>query len=169
MSFASLSSRRLVLCLIAAQMSLVLGCGGARDPLSKIKKDPTGVVKGVVQIDGSPKPGVRVYAFKEDNQQGGLVDPTNNMANNMTTSGEGGAFAFTTYEARDGLPEGNYALAFFWNGEQLSMEISSDNVRTTKEAAAFNKKYGNPAKSEFKFTAKKGTPVDLGVLDLKTK
>ena len=163
-------NRQFALLLIVAQISFVLGCGGGKgDPLKNIQKESTGVVKGEIHIDGQPKNGVRIYVFKEDNVPNGPVDPSNNMANGMTATGADGKFVFTTYSAFDGLPEGNYVLAFFWNGDGLSDEVSSDNLRTTKEANLFNKKYGNPAKSTFKVTAKKETPLDLGVLDLKTK
>lgn len=170
MLLGSFLNRLFVFGIVATQMTFVLGCGGGpSDPLSKIKKEPTGGVKGVIQIDGSPKSAVRVFAFKADNLPNGKVDPSGAGSANMTTTVDGGKFSFTTYAKDDGLLEGDYVLALFWNGDSPSMDLSPENTRETKEAAAFNRKYSNPAKSEIKFSAKKETPVDLGVLELKSK
>jgi len=155
----------------AIALSFQLGCGGgAKGPLPK-NAVPTSPVKGIVKIDGTPTPGVLVCAYPAD-KLGSLsnlsIDSLSALPNQagQTTTQADGSFGFSTYMANDGLPEGEYALAFFWTAGG-SMEAEGSTVKP--EAKPFNKKYAAPTKSEIKVTVTKGKASDMGVLELTTK
>lgn len=73
-----------------------------------------------------------------------------------------GKFALATYVEGDGVHEGDYALTFMWGQFDV---ISRSYVGPDK----LNDRYKSPQQSKVKFTAKNGSPVDLGKIELTTK
>jgi len=144
------------------------GCG--HTPPKPKNQLPTTPVTGTIHINGEAMAGVRVFAFRSDKPDSFYdteVDASP-AGGQVALSSTGGKFQFTTYTVGDGLPEGEYVFAFYWDGGGAEV-LGSDERKISPAARTFAKKYGNPKKSDIKCTCKKGTPVDLGVLDLKTK
>lgn len=169
MSLRGLTLPRSVTCVASISLALILGCGGSNAPKPKNAVATSGV-KGTVTIDGQPTGGVLVYAFNADKApELGVaaidgVSPMMYMAGRAITENDG-KFSFTTYNTGDGLPDGNYVIAFFWTA---GGDISDDGAKVNPPARPFNKKYAIPGKSEFKITVQKGKPVDEKY-DLTTK
>lgn len=136
-----------------ALMSLVLiGCTGEK-PRGGNRTKTTPVV-GTVMVDGSPTPAVIVTAHP---------DPGNSEAKVpliTATDGEG-KFAFATYQAGDGLPNGTYKLTFVW--EEISL------VFQTKKNDHLGGAYADPKKSEISVTVDGGKMIDMGTINLVTK
>lgn len=129
------------------------GCGGAEEPFTK----ETFPVKGKITIDGNP-PGSPVQV---NCHPLGEIDKEHPTVSGCNTT-EDGAFEISTYTSGDGMPEGDYALTFAW---QKFNTFS----RSFGGPDKLKKRYSNPKKSEITFSVKPGEPVDLGVIELKTK
>lgn len=143
--------RRLVLLSVA--MVFAGGCGGGDAPSRK----ETFPVVGVVKIDGAA-PGSEVQLTCHPAVGMDTSQPTISQS---ATDAEG-KFSISTYVDGDGVPPGDYTLTFKWQEFNLfSREYSG--------ADKLKNRYGDPAKSEFKFTVKPGEQLDLGVIELKTK
>lgn len=143
-----IAARRLVLVL---PLCLLCSCKGD-DP----NREETYPVVGEVYVDGQPAAGLQVTCHAVE----GLDSETGWVCKGMTD--ETGKFEINTYEKGDGVPEGDYVITFMW-GKTNFASMSYGGPDKLK------KKYLNPKKSEYKFTAVKGEPTDLGRIDLKTK
>ena len=163
--------RRSALVLLLLQCALVSGCfsGNSDPPMPKDAK-PTYPVSGILHIDGKPTEGVNLFVnTAATNLSVDQSTPIMHAAAGITDTE--GKFSFSTYYANDGLPEGSYVISFYWADGVVPILIGNYDEPPTLGAAAnkFNEKYGVPATSEIKFTVEKDKPLDLGVLDLKTK
>lgn len=162
---------------IVALMGLVGGCSGKAGSAKLPVVGNPGVVpvKGIVQIDGQPAAGVWVQMINTSNPEKVPAEPVSRasrpdlqaMVNSGAITDKDGKFNAMTHKAGDGVPEGDYVVAFFWDGGADTPE-GADAPAVNRRGRAFNEKY-QASKSEIKFTAKKGEPKDLGVIDLKTK
>ena len=82
-----------------------------------------------------------------------------------TLTGEDGKFEISTYKSGDGVPAGDYTLAFMWGKLNL---IAGSYGGPDK----LNGRYSDPKTSEFKFTVATGedaAAIDLGTIELTTK
>ena len=111
---------------------------------------------GVLVVDGKPTEGIQITLT--DLAGLDVKKPTISQ----TFSGKEGKFSLSTYEEGDGVPQGEYALTFFW-GElnPLSMQFGGPDK--------LNERYVDPAKSTFKVNVETDKPVDLGRVELTTK
>ena len=115
-----------------------------------------GAVTGVLLVDGKPTEGIQITL----NNSAGIDEKQPTMS--QTFSGQEGKFSLSTYEQGDGVPEGEYALTFFWGQiDPRSMQFTGPDK--------LNDRYSDPEKSTFKVTVEKGKPVDLGRIELSTK
>jgi hypothetical protein len=130
---------------------LLCSCS-SRDP----NWEETYPVTGEVYVDGQPAAGLQVTCHATE----GLGTETGWVCKGMTD--EEGKFEVNTYEKGDGVPEGDYVVTFLW-GETNFASMNYGGPDKLK------KKYLDPRKSEHKFTAVKGEPVELGRVELKTK
>jgi len=159
--------RRLVPGLILCQLALICGCKGDAPP--PVEKKPVFPVSGIVHIDGKPVANVNLFLSPQDAAPSDQTTIYTASANAVTD--EAGKFSFGTYAAGDGLPVGNYVISFYWDGGVVIPMIrdNDDPPKLTPAADSFNRKYGTPANSKQQFTVEDGKPVDLGVLDLKSR
>jgi len=131
-------------------LAVINGCaekGPSKKPLTK--------VKGIVHVDGVPAAQVNVTC----NDVMG-IDKTEPTVTTAITNADG-SFALSTYETGDGIPAGEYTLTFFW-GELnvMTMTVGGPDKLNNRYADVKN---GIPLKVE------SSEPVDLGVINLKTK
>lgn len=134
-------------------VGLSSGCAKKDEPFRKVVIP----VKGRVTVDGRPPS----TSIKIDCHNTGALDMEHPTVSWCMT-GDDGVFSVSTYVAGDGVPAGDYALTFLW-GE---MNLVSMNYGGKDK---LNKMYSKPEDSVAKFTAKEGSPVDLGEIVLKTK
>jgi len=158
--------KRAVLMLLMLQLTVVPGCSKGPPP---IEKKPTSPVSGVLHIDGKPTASVQLYLHPADNAPSDQSTPF--TASPSAVTDDAGKFAFGTYDSGDGLPEGSYVISSYWDGGVVQPLIrdNDDPPKLPAGAEKFNRQYGSPAASKIKFTVEPGKPVDLGVLDLKSK
>lgn len=125
--------------------AFVVGCGQSTPPGSpRIKTTP---VSGVVTVDGKPAEGLEVI---------GLPDGTGELKRSVSVNADkDGKFAFTTYEANDGLPKGNYTLTFKWEVPGPGAPINN-----------IDKKYADSSKSKHTIKVEEGGKLDLGEIKL---
>lgn len=109
---------------------------------------------GTVKVDGSPTAAIIVTAHPDSGNSDAKVPLI------TATDGEG-KFAFATYEAGDGLPNGTYKLTFVW--EEISL------VFQTKKVDQLGGGYADPKKSEISVTVDGDKKVDMGTIELVTK
>ncbi len=129
------------------------GCAEEQKPFRKAVVP----VKGRITVDGKPPSS----PIKIDCHATGPADAQHPTSSACITAPDG-SFALSTYEDGDGVPEGDYALTFFWGDFNLvSMNYGGKDK--------LNRRYAKPADSPTKFTAKDGAPVDLGEIALTTK
>jgi len=141
-------NRRLVMLLVA----MCLCSCGKDQPFRK----ETFPVTGQLIVDGQPAENVVVTCH--DLKGLDKVSPTFPETN----TGKEGVFKISTYQAGDGVPEGEYALTFYW-GELNLMSMSYGGPDK------LNDRYRDPATSTIKVVVKKGKPADLGRIELTTK
>jgi len=110
---------------------------------------------GEVYVDGKPASGVQVTLHDVKGMD--REHPTASQA--MTD--ENGKFAVSTYELSDGVPEGEYVLTFMW-GEMnlLSMQYGGPDK--------LKGRYSDPKKSTQRVQVQKGTPPNVGRIELTT-
>ena len=140
--------------LAAGCLLLVLaGCSAEEKPFRKVVVP----VKGRITVDGmAPSTPIKI-----DCHNTGAADKEHPSASSGLT-GDNGEFALSTYETGDGVPEGEYALTYFWGQFNLvSMSYGGKDQ--------LKRKYLKPDDSITKFTAKDGSPIDLGEIKLTTK
>jgi hypothetical protein len=126
------------------------GCSRSDD-----NRKETYPVTGQVFVDGQPASQLQVEMH--DVKGFDTKQPTVSI----TYTDDTGKFSLSTYEYGDGVPEGEYIVAFMWG--QVNMLTKSydgpDKLleRYTKE------------KSPIKVKVEKGKPTDMGKVDLTTK
>lgn len=158
--------RRFVL-LAVIQMFALGGCWGGNT--YEPETPPTAPVTGTVTLDGKPTPGILVLLFPADNPPD-VVDP-NVLSLSRGGTDANGKFEITTFKSGDGAPVGEYLVAFYWAGNpKIDPLANADEQPVDPAAAKFNKKYGNASKSILDpVKVEEGKPVDLGVIELKSK
>ncbi len=139
-------ARFLAVTFLVSQL-ILLGCSKPPRGGPRVKTHPA---SGIVHVDGSPQAAVLVECYPEP---GGTIQRP--LAGHTD---EEGKFVISTYESGDGLPVGEYALTFKWMVSQGLTAIDK-----------FKGAYSDPKKSEHKVTVTEGEPIDLGVIELKTK
>jgi hypothetical protein len=142
--------------LLFVPVCVALLSAGCREEVKTFRKVVV-PVKGRITVDGkSPSSPVKI-----DCHFLGTPDMEHPTASSSVTVADG-VFELSTYEGGDGVPVGEYALTYFWGDFNLiSMSYGGKD--------RLNKRYSKPADSITKFTAEEGKPIDLGVIDLKTK
>lgn len=142
--------------LLLSAVLLLSGCGTDVDPtqeaLDKMaggKRLETVAVSGKVTIGGNPTGGVMIYAHPK---QGG-AKPIE------TRTGEDGTYCWTMYVGCDGLPPGEYRLAF--------THIPKEGKGKKQGEDLLQGRYKDPMKSEFSLNVVAGMPqIDVNY-DLK--
>lgn len=113
-------------------------------------------VTGQIFVDGKPAANLKVDLHDEK----GFDKDQPTQSTGMTDAD--GKFAISTYENGDGAPEGDYALTFMWGDiNMLSMQYGGPDK--------LNNRYNDPKESAHKIRVVKGTPTDLGKVELTTK
>lgn len=112
-------------------------------------------VTGVVLVDGQPVKDLSVTCRAVGAKW------KNPPTASVLTNGDGN-FTFTSFANGDGLPEGEYALTFFWG----TMNLATMHYDGPDK---LNGRYNDVATSQFRFTVENGTPVEIGEIDLTTK
>jgi hypothetical protein len=113
-------------------------------------------VTGVVLVDGEPVKNLSVTCHAVSAKSG-----KNPSIASVLTDDEGN-FTFTSFENGDGLPEGEYALTFFWG----TMNLASMHYDGPDK---LNGRYNDVATSRFRVTVENGAAVDIGEIELTTK
>lgn len=137
------------LSLILTGLSMCSGCGSSGP--ARIETFP---VKGKITVDGQPVENLAIFCNRLSE-----ADAENPTESQCFTEKDG-SFLIGTYESKDGVPEGEYALTFRlgeWNA--FSRGYEGDKL---------NGRYTDPKESVAKFTVKKGQPTDLGEIKLTT-
>jgi hypothetical protein len=136
--------------ILAAATVFCVGCGE-----SGPDRVPTYPVIGKVLVDGEPVENLAIRCTRLSE-----ADKENPTESQCFTAADG-SFTIGTYESKDGVPEGEYALTFQWGEWNLfSHSYSGDKL---------NGRYSDTAKSEKKFEVIPGEPTDLGTIELTTK
>jgi hypothetical protein len=138
------------LAFVAAGCLLLCSCG--KDEGFRKETFPA---TGEVYVDGQPAGQLKVECH---NLAG--IDKENPTFSQAFTD-ENGKFEIATYEAADGLPEGEYVLTFMWGELDL---ISGGYGGPDK----LNGRYTDPQTSEHRFKVEAGKPTDLGKIELTT-
>ncbi len=128
---------------------VLIGCTDAPRGEPRLETFP---LQGVVQVDGAPAEHLTVECYPQN-----TGELTRELAGVTTAEGK---FSLGTYEAGDGVPEGEYQIAFKWLKKGKGLRGLQD---------ALNGRYANPNSSGFSITVKKGEPADLGTIELTTK
>lgn len=114
---------------------------------------PLTKVVGLVHVDGQPHAGIRAYLFP-------LGEPAEKRKQykkwNVNTDATG-VFSFGTYQFGDGVPAGEYLLAFRWDPDMVG----------TPEADRLGSEYFQKDKGYKQITVGKEM-IDLGQIDLKS-
>src|SRR3989304_3197914 len=145
----TLPTKRLVFLLT---LCLLLCSCGPEEPFRK----ETFPVTGEVSVDGQPAAILQVTCHDVK----GIDTEHPTMSQAMTDPA--GKFQIATYEAADGVPEGEYVLTFMW-GKLNPLG------GTYGGPDKLNDRYTDPKTSEHRFTVTKGKPTDLGRIELSTK
>lgn len=130
---------------------LFCSCGGG-----DASRKETFPVSGEILVDGQPAAELAVRCVDVSGID--KEDPTFSQA----FTDEEGKFQIATYEAADGVPEGEYVLMFMWGKWN---RISGNYGGPDK----LNNRYMDPRKSQHRFKVEKGEPTDLGKIELTTK
>lgn len=153
-NYSQCFTRALVIGVVSGLWWCAVGCSSPPPPGPPRK--PTIPVTGSLVIDGQPVEMIEIACHDMKKIE------TNDSKVSATFTDAQGKFALTTYVEGDGVPEGDYALTFMWGQFDL---FSRSYVGPDK----LNDRYKSPRESKVKFTAKKGSPVDLGKIELTTK
>jgi len=143
---------RLKFVVTACSFALMLGCGSkVEQPFMK----PTIKVKGKITVNGA-EPGSPIQLVARSKQVDDEKHPTSSTAETLPD----GSFEISTYNAGDGVPEGNYVLVATWQELNLfTKELGPDKLKG---------KYDAMNETPKEFEAKAGSePIDLGTIDLK--
>ena len=128
-------------------------CGGCGQPQSDRKE--TYPVRGDVLVDGEPVENLAVICILLS--EADKEHPTQSQCFTQ----KDGSFEIGTYESKDGVPAGEYALTFRWGAWNL--------LSHSYEGDKLNDRYTDPKKTAAKFTVKEGEPTELGEINLTTK
>jgi len=101
-----------------------------------------------VFVDGAPAEGLQIECYPRANAKFRRV-----LAGHTDAEGQ---FSISTYEKGDGVPAGEYTLAFKWE-KAAGFAKARDRLKG---------RYANPKRSKFKITIKEGEPADMGRIDL---
>jgi 5-hydroxyisourate hydrolase-like protein (transthyretin family) len=137
--------------LVLVSLAAPVGC--SREPMNRKETYP---VTGVVTVDGQPAAGLKVELHDVKG-----ID-AQNPSFSSTFTDEQGRYSLSTYEQGDGVPEGEYKVTFFWG------EVQPFNMAYGGEDKLKNK-YSDPAKTQFSVKVQRGTPADMGKIELSTK
>ena len=137
---------------VAIVVASLAGCGGQSDRLAVYP------VKGTLTYDKRPPEGAMILFHPlSGDAAGSSLRPSAVVQND-------GSFTPTTYNHRDGLPAGQYALSFFWPGPPGKGEMDGDAGGGGENR--FPAKYGKPETSGHKVVIEK-QPNELKPLELK--
>ena len=130
---------------VIAILTTGFGCSqAARGP----ERHKTFPVYGIVEVNGLPAEGVFITCHP--NKAASEYSQTLG-----TLTGDDGKFAFSTYQEKDGLPEGVYKLVFKW--QKLGLDATVDQLQGA---------YDSPTKSKIEIVVGPGEKNDLGVIEL---
>jgi hypothetical protein len=148
----SLAARRCLLVILGLGLALApASCG--RGPANR---KPTYPVRGEVYVDGKPAGQLAVYCV----ELRGIDE--DNPTSSATFTDDAGKFAISTYLSGDGVPEGEYALTFFWGQYNLI-------TRSYGGPDKLKNRYTDSKQSKVRLTVVKGKLTDLGRIDLTTR
>ncbi len=143
--------------LLLPALLLHVGCSDERDVGKDQLKSMAGgelkeviPVSGIVSIDGTPTAGVNIYAYSKAS---GL------KAANQTRTEPDGTYCWATYEPCDGLPPGEYRLAF--------AHVPKEGHGNKQGEDLLRGKYRDPTKNDFTLQIKSGEPQTEVNYDLK--
>jgi|SRR5579872_2509763 len=126
------------------------GCGSSQS--DRIETFP---VRGKVLVDGEPVEDLAVICVRLSE-----ADKENPTQSQCLTQKDG-SFQIGTYESKDGVPEGEYALTFRWGAwNRFSHSYEGDKL---------DGRYLDAKDPVKKFTVEKGKPTELGEIKLTTK
>jgi hypothetical protein len=141
----------LPLLLFVSIMATLGGCN-QRDASRK----PTFPLTGTVRVDGAPAEGVLVKITDVDGH-----DPSDPTFSTAYTDPQG-KFQLSTYDAGDGVPEGEYLVTFMWGQvNPLTMQFGGPDK--------LQGRYDDPETSEFRVKVEAGKPTEMGEIQLTTK
>lgn len=118
---------------------------------------PTTKVSGKVTVDGAA-PGSPIVI--KCHPVGGLDAEHPSVTQALTDPD--GAFHFSTYQDGDGVPQGDYAITFFWGKYNA---ISAGFVGPDR----LKNRYVKPDKTPIKLSVSDDKPIDMGTIALTTK
>jgi hypothetical protein len=140
---------------LAATLASLCICCGCGEKIRGPARVATYPVEGVVLVDGQPVGNLAVNCIRQSEPD--KQHPT--LPQCFTE--DSGRFKIGTYESKDGVPEGDYAITFQWGEFNLFSRVY--------EGDKLNGRYSDPAASPVTFKVTKGKPVDLGTIKLTTK
>jgi hypothetical protein len=109
-------------------------------------------VTGTVYVDGQPAAQLSITLHEVGGGDADIASVSTAMTN------EDGTFAVSTFEAEDGVPEGDYVMTFQWGKfNAIAAQFEGDKL---------NGKYADPKASDIKVTVSEGEPTDMGRIDL---
>ena len=115
---------------------------------------PLTKVMGLVHVDGQPHAGIRAYLFP----LGETTEKRKQFKKWNVNTDVKGIFSFGTYQYGDGVPPGEYLLAFRWDPD----------LTGTDEADRFGLEYFQKDKGYKQISVGKEM-IDVGQVDLKSK
>jgi hypothetical protein len=136
--------------LMVTMAGVSVGCSG-----SGPERVPTYPVVGKVLVDGEAVEMLAIRCVRLSE-----ADKENPTLSQAFTAADG-SFTIGTYESKDGVPEGEYALTFQWGEWNLYSH--------SYEGDKLNGRYSDAAKSGTKFEVVPGEPTELGTIELTTK
>ena len=136
-------SLRICLCV---SLTVLAGCSEPQRGGPRVNTAP---VSGIVTVDGQPAAFLQVDCHPEAGSE--IKYPISAVTDDK------GNFAFTTYEANDGLPPGSDTLTFSWLEPGI---VQKDRLKGA---------YMDPRKSKQKISVIKGQDNPLGTMALTTK
>jgi len=129
-------------------VSLIM-LAGCSEPQRGGPRVTTTPVSGIVMVNGEAAAYLQIDCHPDAGSE--IKYPIS------TITDEHGKFAFTTYEASDGLPEGSYKFTFSWLEPGI---VQNDRL---------NGLFVNPNESIHKLTVVKGQESPFEIIDLTTQ
>jgi hypothetical protein len=151
-----MDSRVFKLVLLGGALALC-SCGEERKPTFDTKA-PVFQVKGQVLVNGKPGKGVTIRLYPKAAAEQG-VEPTDPSVL-LGLAGKDGEPIFTTYEAGDGVPAGDYVATF-----ELK-ELTKTRGEKEYGPDKLGDKYSDPAKSQVEVAVGEGKKNDIGKVEL---
>jgi hypothetical protein len=142
---------------VACILFILPCCSSVEPPPVVTNQVPVSKVSGTLTVKGKPEAGVVVIC----KPIGTIAETRQQFLSGMTASTDAdGKFQFSTYEAGDGLPMGEYALLFKW------MPTSDEEMARDGERDKLDGKYDKPDRPFTKIKVEEGKPLDLGTIAL---